>query len=149
MISKSYDGGRIIAGTEYCRSSDDRVRACRDGQGGIFAVLPAVDLDPRVESLCSAKPPQFTDFRQHLRQKFLSAKSGIDGHHQDDIAEVQHLLDKGDGTGRVKHRAGLLTKLPNLQQHPIELDRRRWFSLNQQVIGAGFREVAKITLWFD
>ena len=96
-----------------------------------------------------AKPPQFTDFRQHLRQKFLSAKSGIDGHHQDDVAEVQHLLDKGDGTGRVEHRAGLLTKLANLRQHAIELDRRRWFSLNQQMIGAGLREIAKITLWFD
>src|ERR1700733_2462478 len=115
MISKSYDGGRIIAGTEYCRSSDDRVRACRDGQDGIFAILPAVDLDPRVESLCSAKPPQLTNFRQHLRQKFLSAKSRIDCHHQDDVTEMQHLLHKGDRTGRVEHRAGLLTKVPNLR----------------------------------
>ena len=61
------------------------------------------------------EPPQLTDFRQHLRQEFLSAKSGIDGHHQDDIAEVQHLLDKGYRTGRIEHRAGLLTKLPNLR----------------------------------
>ena len=31
----------------------------------------------------------------------------------------------------------------------MELDRRRWFSLNQQVIGAGVREIAEIALWFD
>jgi hypothetical protein len=29
------------------------------------------------------------------------------------------------------------------------LDRRRWFSLNKQMIGAGVRKIAKITLWFD
>ena len=51
LISNSCDGGRIIAGTEYCRSGDNRVCACGDGQGGIFAILPAVDLDPRVKSL--------------------------------------------------------------------------------------------------
>ena len=51
LFRMSCDGGRVIAGTEYRRSGDDRVGACGDGQCGIFAVLPAVHLDPRIESL--------------------------------------------------------------------------------------------------
>ena len=48
-VSNSGDGGRVIAGTEYGRSGDDRVGAGVDRQRGILAVLAAVDLDPRIE----------------------------------------------------------------------------------------------------
>ncbi len=138
LIPNSRDGGRVVVRAEYGRSGDNRVGAGFDGQCGVFAVLSAVDLDPRVEPFRLAKPAQFPDFGQHLRQEFLSAKSGIDGHHQDDIAKMQHLLDERDGTGRVEHRAGLLAQLPDAREHAMQMDRRRRLGLNKQVIGAGF-----------
>ena len=49
-VSNSCYGGRVIVGTEYCRSGDDRVCTGGYGQRGIFAVLSAIDLDPRVQS---------------------------------------------------------------------------------------------------
>ena len=148
-ISNSRDGGRVVARTEYCRSGDNRVGAGFDGQCGIVAILSAVDLDPRVEPLRLAEPAQLPDFRQHLRQEFLSAKSGIDGHHQDDVAEVQHLLDERDRAGRVEHRAGLLAQLPDAREHAMQMDRRRWLALNKKVIGAGFGKIFKIAFGLD
>ena len=58
-------------------------------------------------------------------------------------------FDEGDGAGRVEHRAGLLAELADPRQHAMEVDRRRWLGLNQQMIGAGLRKSAKIALRLD
>jgi hypothetical protein len=123
-IPNSRDGGGVVVRTEYCRSGDNSVGTGFDRECGVVAILAAVDFDPRVESLRLAEPAQFLDLRQHLRQEFLSAESGIDGHHQDDVAQVQHLLDEGYGAGWVEYRAGLLAQLPDAREHAVKMDRR-------------------------
>ena len=96
---------------EYCRTGDNCISACRDGQCGVFAVLPTIDFYPRVESLRGAKSAQVTNFRQHFRQKFLPAESGINCHHQNDSAKREYVLDKRRGNGGVEHDAGLFAQL--------------------------------------
>jgi hypothetical protein len=36
---------------------------------------------------------------------------------------VQHLPDKGDRTGGVEHRAGLLTQFPDARKYTMQMDR--------------------------
>jgi hypothetical protein len=45
------DGRGIVRRAENRRSGDDRIRAGGDGDAGAFAILAAVHLDPRVQSL--------------------------------------------------------------------------------------------------
>jgi hypothetical protein len=85
--------------------------------------LTAVDLNPGVEYPGLTESAQFTNFRQRLGQEPLPAKSRIDGHHKDDIAQMQYLLDQKDGTCRIKHGARLLAQFANARQHPMEMDR--------------------------
>src|SRR6185295_10293261 len=112
-IPNSRDGDGVVVRTEYCRPGDDSIGAGFDRERGVVGIFSAVDLDPRGEPLRLAKPAQRLDLRQRIRQKLLSAESGIDGHHQDDVAQVQHLLDEGYRAGGVEYRAGLLAQLPD------------------------------------
>ena len=122
-LADACDGSRVIIGAEYGRPGDNHVGAGIDRERGIFAILPAVDLDPGIEAFGNAKTAQIAYFRQHLRQKCLPAKPRIDGHHQHDITEMQHVLNEGDGAGRIEHGARFLSQLPNARQHAVEVHR--------------------------
>ena len=50
------------------------------------------------------------DLGQHRRQELLPAKAGVDGHDQDDAAEVEHVLDLRQRRRRVQHHAGGLSR---------------------------------------
>src|SRR6478672_3404659 len=123
-IPNSRNGGDVVVRTEYCRPGDDSVGAGFDRERSVVAILSAVDLDPGVEPLRLAKPTQRLDLRQRIRQELLSAEAGIDGHHQDYVAQVQHRLDEGYRAGWVEYRAGLLAQLPDAREHVVKVDRR-------------------------
>ena len=58
-----------------------------------------------------AKLPQSADLGQHLRQEFLAAKAGIDGHDKNDIAEMEDVFDQLGRARRVEHHACLLAEV--------------------------------------
>jgi hypothetical protein len=62
---------------------------------------------------------------------------------------MQHVLDKRDGTRRIEHGAARFAQRANPRQHPMQVDGRRWFGLNQQVIGAGVGKSFEVALGFD
>ena len=128
-MSQSRDRRGIVATSKDGRPRHNRVGAGRDRRSGVLAVLATIDLDPGVKAFRCAHTAHFADLRQHFRQEGLPGKSGIDGHHQNDIAKVQHVLDKGEGACRIEHRARLLAELANARQHAMQVHRRRWLGL--------------------
>src|SRR5262249_29483309 len=143
VAADAINGGSIVAGAEYGRPGHNHVRAGSNGERRMLGILAAIDFDPGVKPLSLAQSPQGTDLRRHLRQELLPAKSGIDGHDQDDVAKMQDLLDKSDGACRIEHRTARLSKRANARQHAMQVDGRRRFGLHQQMIGAGLGEIVE------
>jgi len=59
-----------------------------------FSPLSPPSTHHRIEIAFVAQAPRCANFRQHLWQKLLPAKSWVDGHHQNNDAKFQHILDQ-------------------------------------------------------
>ena len=143
------DGGLVVLGAEDRRAGDDRGGAGRGRQCRCFLVLAAIDLDHRIEAALGAHLADAPDLGQHLGQEGLAAESGIDRHHQDDVAEMQDILDEFRRARRVDHNARLLAERADLAEHPVQVDGGAGLGLDQQVIGAGVGEGSEIALGLD
>lgn len=109
----------------------------------------AVNFDDRIETPRVAKLSQSADLRQHLWQEFLAAKSGIDGHYKDDIAEVEDVFDQLRRACRIKHHARLLAEVVDSRKDTVKMIRRAWLGLDEEMISTRFGEVGKIALRLD
>ncbi len=112
-------------------------------------VFTAIDLDLRLQAPFRAHCTDASDLGQHLGQKGLPPESRINHHDQDNVTKMQDIFDKLRRARRVKHDANLLAEFANLGQHPMEMDRRTGFSLDEQMIGPRLGEGGKIALWLD
>jgi hypothetical protein len=143
------DGSLVVFGAENRRAGHDRPRARCRRLPRRRRVLTAIDLDYRIEAALRADGSDAPDLRQHFRQKGLPAESRIDGHHQNDVAEMENIVDKLRGARRVEHHARLLTELADLRQYAMEVDRGTGLGLDQQVVGAGLGEGGEIAIRLD
>ena len=85
-----------------------------------------------------ADSAQTAYFWQHLRQELLTAKTGINGHDKNNVAEMKNVFDHLDRRRGIKHDAGLFAEAADLRQHGMQMGRRRRLSGHQQMIGASF-----------
>ena len=143
------NGRRVVLRAEDRRAGDDRGgagggRLCRRRR-----VLAAIDLDHRIEAALRAHRAEAPDLGQHLGQEGLPAKSRIDRHHQDDVAEMQDIFDELRRARRIEHHARLLAERADLAEHPMQVDGGAGLGLDQQVIGAGLGEGGEIALRLD
>ena len=97
-----------------------------------------------------AQPPQRRDLWQHLRQEFLAAKAGVDGHDQHDAAQMQHIFDlrRAASPGSARPR-----RLCRGRGYATSV-RCRWIvalglAMNEQMIGAGLGEIVEVMLGLD
>ena len=126
--------------------------AVRTGGGGLRGrrrVLAAVDFDDRMQTALGAHRAQARDLRQHFGDEGLAAKSRIDGHDQNNVAQMQDILDKLRRGSRIEHHTRLLAERADLREHAMQMGRRAWLGLHQEMIGAGIRKGGKIALRLD
>ena len=112
-------------------------------------VLAAIDFDHRMQAALGAHRAQAPDLRQHFGKEGLAAEAGIDGHDQNDVAQMQHIFDQLRRARRIEHHARLLAERADLRQHPMQMDRRAGLGLHQQMIGAGLGKSGEIALRLD
>src|SRR5262249_30232202 len=109
---------------EYRGPSNNRVCAGGNNLTSVLSVLAAINLDPRAQSSNFAKAPQIGNFRQHFWKEFLAPEPRIDRHHENDIAEVQHMFCKRYRARRVQDDPGFCAKLADTRQHAMQMGRR-------------------------
>src|ERR1700734_2664560 len=88
-LADGCDSVPVVSATEYRRTGNDGGRTRSGGHTNRLRVFPTIDLDHRIDAAFHTHRPDAPDLRQHLGQEGLSAKAGIDRHHQDDIAKMQ------------------------------------------------------------
>ena len=74
-------------------------------------------------------------FGQHRRQEGLAAEAGVDGHHQDEVALVEHVLDRGGRRRGVERHAGLRAELADAREAAVEV--RAGLGVDGDEVGAG------------
>ena len=115
----------IVRRAEHRGAGDQHIGpgldAARRGLGGDAAIDLQRDLlsalgDVRVDHL-----PEDGDLGELAFQEGLPAEARIDRHHQDQVAELEHVLDRRDRRRRVQHHAGLLTQSPDGLQRAVQM----------------------------
>jgi hypothetical protein len=86
---------------------------------------------------------------KHLGQEALAAEPRIYGHYQNDITETQDIFDEVGRACRVEYNAPLPSQVPDLGQHPVQVERRSRPGLDQQMVGAGLGEGGEVALRLD
>ena len=88
-------GVALRAAAEDRRAGDEHVRAGGDDRRRRLGADAAVDRD--VDVAPGDQRLHLRDLLQHRRDEALPAEAGIDGHHQDDVEPVEHILDGATG----------------------------------------------------
>jgi 23S rRNA (uracil1939-C5)-methyltransferase len=76
---------------------DEHVGSRTDGTGDGRRADAAVHLDVEVEAAGRSPRRELGDLGLHRGEVLLPAESRVDGHHQDEVDEVEHVLDRRDG----------------------------------------------------
>jgi hypothetical protein len=77
-----------------------------DRRGGGFKVDAAVDFDLELHPARGTQSRAETDLLEHVRQKWLTAESGIDGHDQQNVEEADEGFDETHVRGRAHRETG-------------------------------------------
>ena len=104
-IANGRDRAGVIVRSKNRRPGNDGVRAGLDRLPGGSTIFSAINLNERIEAARVADLAQTTDLGQHLRQEFLAAEARIDGHDENDIAEMQDVFDQLDRARRAAQDA--------------------------------------------
>ena len=92
--------------------------ASRQRRGGVGGDA-AVDLEP--DRAVADHGAERAELRQHRRQEGLAAEAGVDGHHQDEVALVEDVLDRGGRRRGVERHAGLRAELADAREAAVEV----------------------------
>src|SRR6516162_6022130 len=122
-VANGGDCAGVIRRVENVRTGDDGGSPGVAHLPGVFAAQSTVDLDHRVEAAFVAQTAQCADLRQHLRQKLLAAKAGVDGHDENYPAEFEHILDQRQRGRRVEHHPGGFSEVADVRQGAVQMDR--------------------------
>src|SRR5438876_1197390 len=93
--------GRWIHSVKYRRPGHDPLHTRIYHIPNIFLGDSAIDLNGKLQSPFLLTPTQLTDFVERIGDKLLASKTGIDAHHQDKAGDIQDLIERGDGCGRI------------------------------------------------
>ena len=110
---------------------------------------PPVELDPRVEVSLVAHAADLARLAQHVGQKALAAEARIDGHDDDDVAKMKHVIDETGWARGIERHTGLLAEAPDLAQHAMQVDGRRRLRLDHDAVGTTFDEIGDEMLRLD
>ena len=78
-------------------------------------VLAAIDFDHGMQGALRAHLAQTADFRQHFGKEILAAEARIDGHHQNNVTQMEDIFDKLRRGGRIEDHTGLLAERADLR----------------------------------
>src|SRR5688500_13239301 len=97
------------------------MRTGLDNSWSILQGYPAIDLDPGCEALFIDHPAQGGDLLQGILNKFLSAKTRVYTHDQDQINIVQYFFKGFYRSMRIQRYTGLHTQRFYLFYIPMQM----------------------------
>ena len=110
----------------------------RAHSAAVWKLMPPSTLDAVGQFPLAPPGLGLLDFWQRLVDEFLSAKSGIDRHHQQQINLIQMGLNLGNGRGRIDGQADFFPELLDFPDQRRDLFAK--FDVNNDFVRAGLGE---------
>ena len=133
------DGRGIVGGAEDRGAGDQHIGpggdAARRGLGGDAAIDLQRDRLAAGGDMGIDHPPQAGDLPELAAEEGLPAEAGIDRHHEDEVAEIEHILHRRYGRRRIKDHAGLFAQGADGLQAAVQM--RPGFRVEADEVGAG------------
>src|ERR1051325_1054832 len=124
-VADRRDVGAIIlrlAATEYGGAGDQHVGAGAGDERRSLGRDAAIDLE--VDRPAADQCAQPRDFLRRPRDEGLAAEAGIDRHHEDQVDQVDHVLDRAFRRARIERDAGLLAERADRLQRTMDVRTR-------------------------
>ena len=106
---------------EQGAARDQNVGAGSDGRTDRFRADATVDFDVDLETGRSDHPLDFTDLGFHRGDVGLAAESGIDGHHEHHVDQIQDMRDRVGRGRRVEGDGGSGTERRDVSERTVQV----------------------------
>ena len=106
--------------------------------GAVSGVMPPSTDNAIERPEVTDHPAQGGDLRQLRRQECLATESGIHGHDQDDVDEIEHPRNAFHRRRRIQHDAGAFAVRADELERAVQM--RPCFRVHQHMVGAGLGE---------
>ncbi len=117
-------------------ASDQHIGTSRHNQWGGFSRNAAINLD--INRAVSNQRLYRTHLVDNRMDESLTAKAGIDGHQQNEIDQIDHMLDGGNRCGRIDHHASFFSICADALQCAVQM--RACLGMNRNKVAASFGE---------
>lgn len=140
---------RIIGRTKHTRARYKRVGASLNNLVRIVTLDTSIDLDPGVQAALIGHVSNGLDFRNYRFNEALATESGVDGHDENEIAELKHVFNCGCGGGWVENDTGLAAEISDEVERSVEVNSTLTLAVDGDDVGASVGELGDDEVGFD